>query len=214
MRYIDMLVFDLDGTLISSGVDIVASVNYMLSVMEKQTLSYDEAIDYIGDGVKILIEKALGCTSPAEFDKALKIFSQHYLEHMLDTTDLYPAVRGLLSHFRSKTKVIITNKRAQPTERIIEAFHLNEHFAEIIGADTTPYMKPDPRVLMPLMARYRVAGDRTLVIGDGPNDILLAKKAGAVSCALLNGLTRPAVLLALQPDYACEDIGEVSALFC
>jgi phosphoglycolate phosphatase len=214
MVRVDLLVFDLDGTLIASGCDIVSSVNHMLSVMNRPTLPYDEAIEYIGDGVKRLIERALGGPSPADFGKALEIFSRHYAEHMLDTTDLYPSVRGVLTHFREKTKVIVTNKRAAPTSRIIEAFRIGDSFAEIIGADTTPYIKPDPRILAPLMARYAAVGERTVVIGDGPNDILLAKETGAVSCALLNGLTRPEALLALAPDYACEDIGEITTLFC
>jgi phosphoglycolate phosphatase len=214
MRHADVLVFDLDGTLIASGVDIVASVNYTLSAMDRPTIPYDEMIEYIGDGVRKLIERALGNNSPADFGKAMEIFTSHYAEHMLDTTELYPAVRDVLFHFREKTKVIITNKRAQPTAKIIEAFRIGDSFAEIIGADSTPYMKPDPRILTPLMARYATVGERTIVIGDGPNDILLAKETGAVSCALLNGLTRPEALLALEPDYACNDLGEVMALFC
>jgi phosphoglycolate phosphatase len=214
MIHLDMLVFDLDGTLIASGVDIVASVNYTLSAMDRPALPYDEAIDYIGDGVKMLIERALGNSSPADFGKAIEIFTNHYTEHMLDTTDLYPSVREVLFHFRDKTKVIITNKRAQPTAKIIEAFRIGESFAEIIGADTTPYMKPDPRILLPLMARYGATADRTAIIGDGPNDILLAKEAGVISCALLNGLTRPEVLRALEPDFTCEDLGEIMTHFC
>jgi phosphoglycolate phosphatase len=209
-----MLVFDLDGTLIASGVDIIASVNHTLLSLGRPALAYAEAIAYIGDGVKRLIERALGTDSREDVGKAIDIFTKHYDAHMLDTTDLYPSVRDVLFHFREKTKVIITNKRAQPTAKIIDAFRIGNSFADIVGADTTPYLKPDPRILAPLMTRHGVSRDGTVVIGDGPNDILLAKNAGVLSCALLDGLTPPEALLALSPDYACEDLGEIRTFFC
>jgi len=213
LRNVDLMVFDFDGTLVDSGGDIAASVNHtlkMLGIPEKET---DTIIHYIGDGVQKLIEKSIGPDGGDRYQEAMEIFSSHYARHMLDTTTLYHSVIETLSHFQEKKKVIVTNKRQYFTLGIAEAFGLVEYFDEIIGADSTPYKKPDPRLLHPVIERYHSASDKTIVIGDGINDILLAKNAGVQSCALLNGLTRRDVLLSLNPDFCCEDISALKNLF-
>ena len=214
MNCVDLLVFDLDGTLVTSGADIAASVNHALSMLGRPTREYQDIMNFIGDGVHRLIEKSLGPHCSAEFAEALDIFSSHYDEHMLDTTVLYPSVQEVLRHFENKSKVIITNKRFRYSTKMVEALHIREYFAEIIGADTMPYIKPDSRILEPVLARYNTTPARAAVVGDGVNDVLLAKNAGVVSCAFLNGLTSRETLLALKPDYAFEDLSELMHLFC
>ena len=90
---------------------------------------------------------------------------------------------------------------------------ISKYFNEIIGADSTDYKKPDPRLLLPLLAKYGAGCDHTVVIGDGINDIMLAKNTGVLSCALMNGLTRREILLALNPDFACEGLFELFSIF-
>jgi len=214
MKEVDLFIFDLDGTLISSGADIVASVNYTLGEMGAEQLPYEEVVEFIGDGVTKLIARAIGKESGPDFERAMDIFSRHYAEHMLDTTRLYPGAMDVLNHFADKMKVIITNKREEPAMRILKELGIRSYFVMVIGADTTPYLKPDVRILRPLWDRYDVPRARTVVVGDGPNDILLAKNAGLISCALLNGLTRRELLLALHPDEVCEKIQELKELFC
>ncbi len=213
MQAADLMVFDFDGTLVDSGEDIASSVNWTLRELGLQTLERDKVIGFVGDGVPKLIERALGDARQDLFDRALSTFKSFYGEHLLDSTRLYPGVRETLEHFRDKRKVILTNKDYVFTLRIARALELEEHFDDIIAGDSTPYFKPDPRLIRPIMERYGVEGERTVVIGDSPQDILLARNAGARSCAFLNGLVPRGRLLALQPDFICERMDELKSIF-
>ena len=213
MKHIELMTFDLDGTLVNSGGDIVASVNYALKSLDIPTKSHEEILTFVGDGVNKMIERALGKDFQRSFDRAMDIFSDYYARHMLDTTCLCDSVIEVLNHFRDKRKVIITNKRRYFTLKMTDALGISKYFEEIIGADSTAYIKPDPRLFIPLLERVHAVYDDTVVIGDGVNDIMLAKNTGVLSCALLNGLTRRDILFALDPDYACEGLRELIEIF-
>jgi len=213
MRKIGLMVFDFDGTLVYSGEDLANSVNHTLRELGIPVLDTEKLIGFIGDGVVKLIERSLGDEHLGRFDEAMKLFRAHYAEHLLDTTILYPGVLGVLEHFRDTKKLIITNKVYDYTLRIAEALGIAGHFEEIIGQDSSSIMKPERELLIPLLEKYGVEKTETVVIGDGINDILLAKNTGTVSCALLNGLGDRARLLSLRPDYCCEDITQLKELF-
>jgi phosphoglycolate phosphatase len=207
------MIFDLDGTLVNSGGDIVASVNYTLKSLDIPTKSQEEILSFVGDGVNKMIERALDKESQHLFDRAMDIFSDYYARHMLDTTCLCDSAIEVLDHFRNKKKLIITNKRRYFTLKMTDALGVSKYFEEIIGADSTAYKKPDPRLFIPLLERVHAVYNDTVVIGDGVNDIMLAKNTGVLSCALLNGLTHRDILLALDPDFACEGLRELIKIF-
>jgi len=209
---VSLMIFDLDGTLIRSGDDIAASVNYTLQALSQPTIEREKILRFIGDGVRVLIERSLGHAAPELVAKALDLFSAHYAGHMLDTTDLYPDVHPVLTHFARQNKVIVTNKPIAAARTIVDRLGIRGYFTGIIGADTT-HRKPDTGVLAPLYEIVAPDPKRTLVVGDGVNDILLAKNAGFISCALLNGLSDRDDLLALEPDHACERLSELVDLF-
>lgn len=214
----DLLIFDFDGTLVDSGEDLVISVNHTLRGLGLPERTPGEIISFVGDGVDKLIERALGIDGNGasrhreKFDEALSAFSEHYAGQMLENTRLYPDVKGVLDHFREKRKLIITNKRYRFTIAIADALGITPYFAEIIGRDSYPYAKPDPRVLSDAMGRYNTDGGRTVMIGDGVNDIKMAKQAGALACACLNGLGKREELLGLKPDLVCENLREIKNL--
>jgi len=214
MKSVDLMIFDLDGTLVTSGADIAASVNHTLKMMGLPTIEDRLILEFIGDGVKKLIERSLSPALHDRFEEAMTLFSQHYQEHMLDTTTLYPGVLEVLQHFYKKNKVILTNKRHHFAAGLSDALQLTPLFDEVIGADSTSYIKPDARLADVIMRRFQAHPDRTVVIGDGVNDILLAKNAGLLSCAFLNGLTGRETLLNLKPDYSCEHLPEITRIFC
>jgi len=213
MKHIDLMIFDLDGTLVNSGEDIVTSVNHTLKALDISTKKSEEILGFVGDGVQKLIERSLGKDFQHLFNNALGIFSAYYAEHMLDTTSLCDSVIEIMEHFHDKKKVIITNKRKYFTLEITKALGISKYFDEIIGSDSTEYKKPDQRLLLPLLEKFSAEYRDTVVIGDGVNDIMLAKNAGVLSCALLNGLTGRDYLLTLNPDYACEGLSELITLF-
>lgn len=213
MKSLDLMVFDFDGTLVNSGWDIAASVSYSLAKLGIPGKEIDVILSFIGDGVQTLIEKSLGPNFANRFDEAMEIFSSHYAQHMLDTTYIYDSVIDTLCHFREMKKIIITNKRKYFTFKMANSLGLAGYFDDIIGADSTPYKKPDPLLLKPFLEKFHADSEKTVVIGDGVNDILLARHAGVLSCAMLKGLTDREILLSLNPDYSCEDMSELKNIF-
>ena len=100
------------------------------------------------------------------------------------------------------------------TRKITDAFSLTARFDDIIGVGTTPFRKPDIRMLLPVLARFHVEPSQAIIFGDGIADLQLARNSGIKSCALLNGFTSRDVLLALKPDFACEHLREIKTMFC
>lgn len=214
MTKIDLMIFDFDGTLVRSGRDIAVSVNHTLTTLGIAPLKMEKIIEFVGDGVEKLIGRSLSEEAGDRFNEAMEIFIAQYQEHMLDTTEVYPGVRRALNHFHDKRKIILTNKRHIFTSRIAKRLKIADFFDEIIGADSAPYKKPDPRLMPPILKRYKTEKNCAVVIGDGVNDILLARNTGVLSCAFLNGLGRRDDLLSLKPDFSCEDISELMDIFC
>jgi phosphoglycolate phosphatase len=210
---VELMIFDFDGTLATSGGDIASAVNHALASLGLPQRPYEEVILFVGDGVRKLIERSLGSDNPELYDQALAFFSAYYTEHMMDSTILYPGMLEVLNHFRDKRKVIVTNKRIFFTRKMTDALNITACFDDIIGADTTPYIKPDARLVYPLLERFQAAPRHTVVIGDGPNDILLARNSGVLSCIYLNGLGQREELLALKPDLTYEDPSALQGFF-
>jgi len=212
MMPLKLLVFDLDGTLADTGADLAESVNRTLQSLGMPTRPGAEILGFVGDGVRKLLERSLGDAYPDRFPEAHKQFQAIYAEHLLDHTTLYPGVLDVLQHFGGKEKVLITNKTMEFTLSICRGLGIARFFKEIIAGDSADYMKPDPRLLLPLFERFGAAPGETLVVGDGVNDILLARNAGARSCAFLNGLGKRKDLLNLRPDFTIERMIELKEI--
>ena len=214
MKKIDLMVFDLDGTLVDSGDDLAAAVNYALKEMSLPALDRDVITGFVGDGGRKLIERSLGDGSNGSLAEAYNRFMSYYTEHSLERTCLYPGVTDILRHFEGTIKVIVTNKQEGLSRTIARTLGIDMKFEDIIGRDSTPYKKPDSALITMLTERYESDIQKTVVVGDGWNDIKLAKNSGAISCTLLNGLGPRERLLELHPDFVCEDITELKELFC
>lgn len=209
-----LLVFDLDGTLADTGEDLAFSVNRALRSMGLPERPDDEILGFVGDGVRKLLERSLGERHRERLDEALVRFKIFYAAHLLDRTTLYPGVQDVLRHFGGKPKVLITNKNTEFTLALCRGLGIDASFREIIGGDSREFMKPDPRLLLPLFDRYGADPAETLVVGDGVNDILLARRTGARACAFLNGLGKRDELLRLEPDFTLERMIDLTAIAC
>ena len=214
MRAVDLLVFDLDGTLVRSGDDLAAGVNHALKMLGLPIHTLETIRGFIGDGIPVLMKRALGPCADAYFTQSMDLFTDYYTEHLLDHTTLYPDVPSVLDYFERKKKVIVTNKLLGFTLQITKGLGIAARFLEIIGEDSTPFKKPDPRLLRLVMTKWGGTPERTVMIGDGVNDLLLARQAGALSCAFLNGITGRDKLLALAPDLTCETLSDLKTLLC
>ena len=207
------MIFDLDGTLAASGSDIAGSVNHTLQSLGLPVIEEPIILRYIGDGIRRLIERSLGTAMQGRLEEAVDTFSKHYREHMLDSTVLYPGVPEALRHFQGKKKVILTNKRHVFARAISDGLGITPFFDEILGADSTPHIKPDARLVYPLLERFSASAERTVMIGDGINDILLARNSGIMSCSFLEGLTDRTILTQMNPDFHFGHFEELPRLF-
>jgi phosphoglycolate phosphatase len=213
MEKVDLIVFDFDGTLVNTGDDIAAAVNHTLGALDIPILKKETVIRFVGDGVRKLVERSLGNENHGRLIEALEIIKAYYAEHLLDTTDLYPGVRGVLEYYKDIKKAIVTNKPYSFTLDISRALKIEDYFDDIIGIDSGTYGKPDPRLVGALLDRYNINKEKAVVVGDGVNDVMLAKNSGVTSCALLNGYSQREALLRLEPDYTCESIEEMKKIF-
>jgi phosphoglycolate phosphatase len=213
MKAVDLMIFDFDGTLADTRADMVASVNHTLTTLCLEPRAPKEIISFVGDGLRKLIEKSLGDKNADCLDQALVIFSDHYENHFLDFTVLYPQIEDVLNNFQDKKKVILTNKRYYLAVQIANGLGIEKYFMEIVGADSTPFLKPDPRVVEYLLSKYSTLKEKAIIIGDGVNDIAVAKNAGILSCSFLNGLGDKETLLEMGADFYCESLIEINDLF-
>ena len=213
MKPVDLMMFDFDGTLADTGEDIAASVNHALTALGLGSLPVDVILGFVGDGLRILMERALGADDRAKLEEAMKFFLCHYEKHLLDHTRLYPAAEEMLNHFHSKKKVILTNKRYYLTMAIAKGLKIDRRFLEIVGSDSTPFQKPDGRVVAYLLEKYGVAPERAVLIGDSANDVAAAKNAGVLSCVHLNGLGNREAMLKMGADFYVEQLTEIRSHF-
>src|SRR5258708_9627185 len=139
------LIFDLDGTLIDSKLDLIRSVNAMLQEMGREQLHEDTISGYIGHGAPQLIGQALGNNSTgAEREQALKFFLAYYEDHKMDSTCAYPGVPEALAHLATFPMAVLTNKPVRISKRILEALGLAKYFRAFYGGKSFELETPHP----------------------------------------------------------------------
>lgn len=210
--HVDLMIFDLDGTLIESKWDIAQSVNFTLVELGLPERPTEEVFGFVGDGVKRLLRLAVGEGNQAKFDEALKIFRGHYLEHCLDRTSFYPGIEPMLQHFIHKDKAIATNKSIEYTRVILNGLG-PQHFRYMVGGDNGFGLKPEPGMLLHIMEKAGASKERTVLVGDSTNDINGGHNAGIRVCAVGYGMGNRAKMEACQPDWFIEKPEQLMEIF-
>jgi phosphoglycolate phosphatase len=209
---VELLIFDLDGTLIESKWDIAASVNLTLSELGLPERPLEEIFGFVGDGVKKLLRLAVGDHPEISFEQALSVFRGHYLAHCLDRTVFYPGVESALMHFSRKRKAVATNKSIEYTNVILNGLGAH-HFQFVVGGDNGFGLKPEPGMLLHVMERLNVPKDRTVLVGDSTNDINGGHNAGIRVCAVGYGMGNREKMAACKPDWFIERPEELMEIF-
>lgn len=201
-----LLVFDLDGTLIDSRQDLANSVNAMLGKFGRPMLPDDVIASYIGDGAGMLVRRALGDPEDQNLvNAALDAFLEHYREHKLDHTKVYPGVMEALEQCarsvdgNTRKMAVLTNKPIGPSRAICDALGLTPYFFQVYGGNSFATKKPDPLGLNTLMKEAGADPFETLMIGDSEVDVLTARNAGTWSIGCKFGLA-PQTLEIAAPD--------------
>lgn len=209
-----LLVFDLDGTLIDSTLDLALAVNATRGQAGLPPLGTSRISSYIGNGAEMLIRRSLGPGASEEAVwRGLEFFLRHYRDHMLDNTALYPGVLEALSLWRAEhtEMAVLTNKPERFSAELIAGLGLEGWFSRIYGGNSFDTKKPDPFGLRRIMAELGSGPEETLMVGDSAVDVRTAKNAGTACAGVTYGI-RPESFARHPPDILVDDLRELVAL--
>jgi len=217
---IRLLIFDLDGTLIDSRLDLVHSVNATLRHMKRPELPDDVIASYVGDGAPALIGRALGSEADDEalVRSGLQYFLTYYREHKLDHTHLYGGIKEALTALqdsrngRGRKMAVLSNKPVNPSRAIIEALGLGGFFSQVYGGNSFPTKKPDPEGAQVILRQTQSKPEETLIVGDSGVDVLTGRNAGTWTCGVTYGFA-PHTLRDAPPDVVLNKPQELADLF-
>lgn len=209
LRKVKLLIFDLDGTLIDSGLDLALSVNAMRERMGLVPLPHQEIATYVGHGVATLMRRSLGEGATEEkIQQALEYFLAYYREHMLDNTVTYPGVREALEELKDRHLAVLTNKPVRFSELILEGLGISKHFRYVYGGNSFEQKKPDPVGAVKLMNEFQAPLRETLIIGDSDTDVLTGRNAGIWTCGVTYGFGSYTLENA-PPDFKIDDLRQL-----
>lgn len=170
------ILFDLDGTLLDTLTDLTASVNYALSRVGLPARSRDEVRSFLGDGYKVLMEKACGGADSAD---ALKYFTEYYAVHLEDNTAPYPGVTDALAALAAKgRKMAVVSNKGYDAVQVLCGRFFAPHVTLYYGVSDTLKKKPAPDMLLAAMRDLHSEADDCVMVGDGEPDIAMARAAG------------------------------------
>jgi phosphoglycolate phosphatase len=207
----DLVIFDLDGTLIDSKLDLVHSVNAARGLMDLPPISDELVSSYVGDGAPVLMRRALGPqASEADVQRGLEFFLKYYRAHMLDNTRLYPGVRDALDRLREAgaKMAVLTNKPVRFSRSIVEGLGLTQHFFQVYGGNSFERKKPHPIGIETLLGESGLARERTIMVGDSGVDVQTARNAKVQACGVAYGF-QPESFVEYPPDLIVDDMAEL-----
>ena len=207
----DLVIFDLDGTLIDSRLDLANSANAARAFMGMGPIPNETVYSYVGNGAPMLIRRVLGPgASEDDIAKSLEFFIHYYHDHRLDFTVLYPGVRESLDSLAAGgvRMAVLTNKPVRISHLIVEGLNVAHHFGSVYGGNSFPEKKPSPVGILKLMDEFGAAPERTLMVGDSSVDIETARNAKVVACGVTYGF-QPETLRAMPPDILLDEFDQL-----
>ena len=208
------IVFDLDGTLIDSSRDIAAAVNHALERARLPSLTLERVKGFVGDGARPLVARAAGLDfDDARVEPLLADFLAYYRAHPATFSRPMPgAPETLVELGKTFPLALATNKPRETTDAALAALDLTRHFRVVVAGGDAPRPKPSGEALTFIAERLGVRPSELVMVGDGPQDILEGRAAGARTVAVLGGMASDERLLAAAPDAVLATLEELSAL--
>ena len=217
---VSQMLFDLDGTLIDSKTDLTNSINLMLADVGRPPLDEATVGSFVGDGVRVLTYRCLTATDanhqpPDEklHARGIELMHSHYADEMFRTTRLYLGVTETLSFFKDKRKAVVTSKEVRFTKIILDHFEIAQYFDAIVGGDTTPARKPDPRPVIEALRMLSGSAADAVMIGDSENDINAGRRAGTRTCGVTFGFRTAEQLRQSEPDVLIDQFDQLRKWF-
>lgn len=208
-----VLIFDLDGTLIDSKLDLALSVNAMLEYMSRVPLSHETIYSLVGNGAPVLVRRSLtegaeGEVTDADVDRGLAYFLSYYRAHMLDNTVACPGVREGLDLLAGRAMAVLTNKPVNFSKGILDGLGLSRYFQFVYGGNSFEKKKPDPIGVQVLLRDLSSSEQDAMMVGDSDVDVRTARNAGIWACGVTYGLGLEG-LRANPPDLLVDSLAEL-----
>ena len=203
----ELLIFDLDGTLIDSRRDLAGAVNYMRQSMGLEPLECERVVRFIGNGLNSLIRRSIA-DADVDFDTAVTRMKKFYADHLVESTTLYAGVADTLRQLKEKNLklAVVTNKPGQAAEKILEELGISVYFSDIIGGDGQFPLKPEPDALLALQKKYQAKPEGCWMIGDHYTDLEAGRRAGFRRIMANYGFGEAREE---RPDYSIEHFPEI-----
>ena len=224
MPTFNLIMFDLDGTLVETGLEIGDAVNDTLGRFELPEVRQTQVNDWIGHGTRELLIQAWAFSSQQEvaavraspmLPQINAEFDGHYQRRCGTRSHLYPLVREVLEdlHRQGVRLAVVTNKESRFTQRVLDAHQLTPYFDCVISGDSLPTKKPDPAGALSCLAQFDVPADQALFVGDSSIDVATARNAGVAVWVLPYGYNLGQPIEACGADRVIQDFGalQVSA---
>lgn len=211
-----LLIFDLDGTLVDSRLDLTHSVNAMLRKFGRVELPMEVVESYVGDGAPMLVRRAMGDPDDGNLMReALEYFILYYREHKLDNTVVYEGIQQALQAIRNgngRKLAVLSNKPVNPSRDICRALGMSDFFVQVYGGNSFPTKKPDPQGALVLCNETGARPEETVIIGDSDIDVLTGRNAGLWTVGVNYGFM-PDRLKLTPPDVLVDSPAELAELF-
>lgn len=211
-----VIVFDLDGTLVDTAPDIAQTMNVLLARRGRRLLEVGEVHKFIGQGIRVLMARALTATGApgqdGEMAAMVDEFLVHYKANIANHSSLYPGVLTALETYRSAgvTMAVCTNKLEAPSRLLLESLGVTEYFAAIVGGDTLPVRKPDPSHLLETVSRAGGTASSAIMVGDSEADVAVARAANIPVIGVSYGYTQTP-MAEIGPDRLIDHFDQLDA---
>ncbi|MDA8432864.1 MAG: HAD-IA family hydrolase [Nitrospiraceae bacterium] len=207
---ISLLMFDLDGTLVDSSVDITNALNYATEPYGFGQITPARTITLVGEGITCLIEKLVGEERTGIVPDVLDRFTRYYSDHLADFTEPYAGVRETLERLGGYRKAVISNKREAMSRKLLGELGLLQYFDMVLGGDSAEERKPSPVPVQKALAVFGVSPREAVMVGDSNYDIEAGRAAGVHTVAVTYGFRGIEYLKAA--DHIISEIGELVRL--
>ena len=204
-----LILYDLDGTLVDTLEDIAQAVNHTLSLFHVAALPSQEIRRHVGRGVRDLFASCLNTHDAAQIEQASEQFLAYYAHHLADRSTLYPGARRLLDYFKARRQAVITNKPNPHARELLRVLGVDRYFLRVIAGDDGFPKKPDPAAMLAIMEQEHVVPAATLFIGDSPIDMETGRRAGVLTVGIAQGFCDPEELAAASPDLLVRHCDEL-----
>jgi len=215
----DMILIDVDGTLVDSVPDLAYCVDEMMKRMEMPTHGVDKVRNWVGNGVERLVQRALigqldGDPDEALFEKARPIFLELYADNVSKRSKLYDGVREGLDYLKAQNYSLgcVTNKAEQFTVPLLKDLGIYDEFSIVICGDKLPKKKPDPLPLLHAAEFFKVVPEKALMIGDSISDVKAARAAGFQIICMSYGYNHGEDIRNYNPDLVIDSMAELQGV--